>query len=194
MRILKSQHRKIWRLQKSLRQGFRFKEELPMLFMRPRPGTIRKYAKNMVYGECLEMRPQTGSTAKDRSLVGLNKVFDKNTKWSKLTDFWNSWKNFKKVVDIRWNQCYYLNCAGEHGRQKESWQLQWKSWRGIEVVITRRSWKPFVRKGAWVRIPSSPFTAYKAVIKFIDDRFWIGHIWRSTQAGRRGSPGKGVGR
>ena len=28
--------------------------------------------------------------------------------------------------------------------------------RGIEVVITRRSWKPFVRKGAWVRIPSSP--------------------------------------
>ena len=25
--------------------------------------------------------------------------------------------------------------------------------RGIEVVITRRSWKPFVRKGAWVRIP-----------------------------------------
>ena len=29
-------------------------------------------------------------------------------------------------------------------------------WRGIEVVITRRSWKPFVRKGAWVRIPPSP--------------------------------------
>ena len=29
-------------------------------------------------------------------------------------------------------------------------------WRGIEVVITRRSWKPFVRKGTWVRIPSSP--------------------------------------
>ena len=27
--------------------------------------------------------------------------------------------------------------------------------RGIEVVITRRSWKPFVRKGAWVRIPPS---------------------------------------
>ena len=30
------------------------------------------------------------------------------------------------------------------------------TWRGIEVVITRRSWKPFVRKGAWVRIPPSP--------------------------------------
>ena len=30
-------------------------------------------------------------------------------------------------------------------------------WRGIEAVITRRSWKPFVRKGAWVRIPHSPF-------------------------------------
>ena len=29
-------------------------------------------------------------------------------------------------------------------------------WRGIEVVITRRSWKPFVREGAWVRIPPSP--------------------------------------
>ena len=29
--------------------------------------------------------------------------------------------------------------------------------RGIEAVITRRSWKPFVRKGAWVRIPPSPF-------------------------------------
>ena len=28
--------------------------------------------------------------------------------------------------------------------------------RDIEVVITRRSWKPFVRKGAWVRIPPSP--------------------------------------
>ena len=28
--------------------------------------------------------------------------------------------------------------------------------RGIEVVITRRSWKPFVRKGTWVRIPPSP--------------------------------------
>ena len=28
--------------------------------------------------------------------------------------------------------------------------------RGIEAVITRRSWKPFVRKGAWVRIPPSP--------------------------------------
>ena len=27
--------------------------------------------------------------------------------------------------------------------------------RGIEVVITRRSWKPFVREGAWVRIPPS---------------------------------------
>ena len=27
--------------------------------------------------------------------------------------------------------------------------------RGIEVVITRRSWKPFVREGTWVRIPPS---------------------------------------
>ena len=33
---------------------------------------------------------------------------------------------------------------------------QMNMWRGIEVVITRRSWKPFVRKGAWVRIPPSP--------------------------------------
>lgn len=29
-------------------------------------------------------------------------------------------------------------------------------WRGTEVVITGRSWKPFVFTGAWVRIPSSP--------------------------------------
>ena len=31
-----------------------------------------------------------------------------------------------------------------------------KLWRGIEVVITRRSWKPFAFTGTWVRIPSSP--------------------------------------
>ena len=33
--------------------------------------------------------------------------------------------------------------------------------RGIEVVITRRSWKPFVRKGAWVRIPPSALQLLK---------------------------------
>ena len=46
---------------------------------------------------------------------------------------------------------------------------QTRNWirRGIEVVITRRSWKPFVRKGAWVRIPPSPFiflTFFKKII------------------------------
>ena len=57
-------------------------------------------------------------------------------------------------------------------KTKKTWKNAWQKWycgvllmstfertlwRDIEVVITRRSWKPFVRKGAWVRIPPSPF-------------------------------------
>ena len=45
-----------------------------------------------------------------------------------------------------------------HTREVESSSLSLATIRrGIEVVITRRSWKPFVRKGAWVRIPPSAF-------------------------------------
>ena len=37
--------------------------------------------------------------------------------------------------------------------------------RGSEVVITRRSWKPFVLTGTWVRIPSSPLMRSRITIK-----------------------------
>ena len=37
--------------------------------------------------------------------------------------------------------------------------------RGIEEVITRRSWKPFVRKGTWVRIPPSAFEGNIVLMK-----------------------------
>ena len=75
---------------------------------------------------------------------------------------------------------------------KASWQLQTQfpwlrkcCWRDIEVVITRRSWKPFVRKGAWVRIPLSPLG-----VDWISPRYHNNDtgrrsesqlIWRSTQ-------------
>ena len=59
---------------------------------------------------------------------------------------------------------------------KKTWKNAWQNrycrvllmstferalWRDIEVVITRRSWKPFVRKGAWVRIPPPPFQEFR---------------------------------
>ena len=78
-------------------------------------------------------------------------------------------KNFLKIFDFYvdlwiwfW---YYLICA----------DLWARLWRGIEVVITRRSWKPFVRKGAWVRIPSSPRGTFESNI--VNDS----SFWRSTQ-------------
>ena len=39
-------------------------------------------------------------------------------------------------------------------------------WRGSEVVITRRSWKPFVLTGTWVRIPSSPLLRSEKSLRF----------------------------
>ena len=56
---------------------------------------------------------------------------------------------------------YNKSCAAEWGSKQE----KQKAWRGIEVVITRRSWKPFVRKGAWVRIPPSPLKKHSSVWK-----------------------------
>ena len=62
-------------------------------------------------------------------------------------------------------------------KTKKTWKNAWQKWhcrvllmstferalwRDIEVVITRRSWKPFVRKGAWVRIPLSPLTVLRS--------------------------------
>ena len=57
-----------------------------------------------------------------------------------------SWKNCLTDADINDIILSALNEALRLG----------EVWRGSEVVITRRSWKPFVRKGAWVRIPPSP--------------------------------------
>ena len=73
-------------------------------------------------------------------------------------------------------------------------QQQNKLWRGIEVVITRRSWKPFVRKGTWVRIPPSPFMT--SVIKYLAISYrrfdseslgevpkWLkGHPWKGCRS------------
>ena len=62
--------------------------------------------------------------------------------------------------------------------------------RGIEVVITRRSWKPFVRKGAWVRIPLSPL-GIRAADHYIDYQNQLsgevpkrlkGHPWKGCRS------------
>ena len=81
------------------------------------------------------------------------------------------WKKHKKSVDIFWQAWYYNWAADEEQENKKkqekinkklltkrflSCKIEKHVWRDIEAVITRRSWKPFVRKGAWVRIPLSP--------------------------------------
>ena len=62
--------------------------------------------------------------------------------------------------------------------------------RDIEVVITRRSWKPFVRKGAWVRIPLSPL-GIRAADHYIDYQNQLsgevpkrlkGHPWKGCRS------------
>ena len=62
----------------------------------------------------------------------------------------------------------------------KQWLTKYRIWRGIEVVITRRSWKPFVRKGAWVRIPPSPLAfAYK------QKRTLITEYWKTLKDSMR---------
>ena len=60
-------------------------------------------------------------------------------------------KKLKKLIDTQILRWYIIKCADKNSQTKNRWRV-------IEVVITRRSWKPFVRKGARVRIPHSPLT------------------------------------
>ena len=76
----------------------------------------------------------------------------------------------KKSVDIICKCLYNKSCVAEESNADEI------TWRGIEVVITRRSWKPFVRKGAWVRIPPSPLQ--KEVKIMLDSTSCIWYIGR----------------
>ena len=55
-----------------------------------------------------------------------------------------------------------------HSKQRQRKHGICGLWRGTEVVITGRSWKPFVFTGAWVRIPSSPL---KTIYNFLDGFF-----------------------
>ena len=90
-------------------------------------------------------------------------------------------KKYKKSVDIFWQAWYYNWAADEQQQNKKnkknklkklltnrflSCKIEKHVWRDIEAVITRRSWKPFVRKGAWVRIPPSPVKAEQFVLLF----------------------------
>ena len=61
--------------------------------------------------------------------------------------------------------------------QRYVWE---NAWRDIEVVITRRSWKPFVRKGAWVRIPLSPLTVYTELSDWFPVQNWISDSERNV--------------
>ena len=152
-----------------------------------------------------------------------------------------TWEYQMLMIVMHGNSIFCIQLE-KNKKTKKTWKNAWQKWycgvllmstferalwRDIEVVITRRSWKPFVRKGAWVRIPLSPLA--KSLKNFEkstwqtnekcdimhkvlrwkrrelnkDTRVWRKSflwngesraIWRSTQAGRRGSPGKGVGR
>ena len=97
-------------------------------------------------------------------------------------------KKLKKSVDINMRWWYYTKCRW----QTQQDRLENRIWRGIEVVITRRSWKPFVRKGAWVRIPPSPLELFSNVgenwIRFRKQLFgevpkWLkGHPWKGCRS------------
>ena len=60
--------------------------------------------------------------------------------------------------------------------------------------LRSRSWKPVTRKGPWVRIPPFPPWKFHIGVQNRIDRRTLIAVWRSTQAGRRGAPAKGVGR
>ena len=93
----------------------------------------------------------------------------------------NPWKNNRK----KWKKVI-IKCLTQIGLCDN---LIKHVWRDIEVVITRRSWKPFVRKGARVRIPLSPLTGnHKSSVQIITYRNWDLQFWavcrwnwRSTQ-------------
>ena len=70
---------------------------------------------------------------------------------------WQTKKKYRKTIDRNAKLCYNTSCLTR----------EFSIRRGIEVVITRRSWKPFVRKGAWVRIPPSPVKAEQNVLPFL---------------------------
>ena len=56
-----------------------------------------------------------------------------------------------------------------------------KTRRGIEAVITRRSWKPFGGNATWVRIPSSPFFIFRGTMQWWCIDNWI-VCFRSEQS------------
>ena len=52
------------------------------------------------------------------------------------------------------------------------------------MVITRRSWKPFVRKGAWVRIPPSPFIMIESMMSTLGEvpKWLKGLAWKVSRS------------
>ena len=86
------------------------------------------------------------------------------------------WKKSKKVLDIQENGCYY--------KQADAWEMK--------VLNAEQKIKKVVDKHEtlWYNIKA---VAREQTIKWTT--YLLSRaIWRSTQAGRRGSPGKGVGR
>ena len=80
---------------------------------------------------------------------------------------WHSGKYFRKREKSAWRMNGYSGILAKQRLRQTAgkWELPHtvtiQIWRDIEVVITRRSWKPFVRKGAWVRIPLSPLFLWR---------------------------------
>ena len=87
-----------------------------------------------------------------------------------------TWEYQMLMIAIHGNSIFCIQLE-KNKKTKKTWKNAWQKWycgvllmstferalwRDIEVVITRRSWKPFVRKGAWVRIPLSPLTVLRS--------------------------------
>ena len=87
-----------------------------------------------------------------------------------------TWEYQMLMIAMHGNSIFCIQLE-KNKKTKKTWKNAWQKWycgvllmstferalwRDIEVVITRRSWKPFVRKGAWVRIPLSPLTVLRS--------------------------------
>ena len=87
-----------------------------------------------------------------------------------------TWEYQMLMIAMHWDGIFCIQLE-KNKKTKKTWKNAWQKWycgvllmstferalwRDIEVVITRRSWKPFVRKGAWVRIPLSPLTVLRS--------------------------------
>ena len=106
---------------------------------------------------------------------GCLNLFQRGSKKSRI-----KWKKVLTYVERR-DIIIKLLLIQKSTALKKKWKLKkWKKfltkcfwsckiekhiWRDIEVVITRRSWKPFVRKGAWGRIPLSPLRTSKKAVR-----------------------------